>query len=585
MASIYSSKSTYGWQLRLDYTVSQDVAGNKSTIAIDLYIYNGTGFSKNVAANSCYYTIYDSTKIYNPYEYTDSQKNTWIKLGSKSVAVTHDADGTKTVTLSGYWASGFTSQYTPESLSASGSVALPTIPRASTLKIADGTLGTAQTLTISRASSSFTHTLSYACGTASGTIGSAKTTATSVSWTPPVALAAQNTTSQSVSVAVTLITYNGSTEIGRKAYTVNMTVPASVKPTVSITTSNPEGHLNKYGGYVQGKSTCKIVLAVTKGQGSDIKSYSIKVGTSLAYSTNGVTTGVLQESGDAVKITVTVTDSRGRSGTKEATIKVLPYHVPKVTGISAYRCEEDGTADACGAYANTQFTGEISPLGNKNSASYKACRRVRGTSAWTDLGSYNGYNTSASIINNAELDTSYEYSVVATDDFGSVRSTIVSMASGTVLIATTPDMDGLSVGQMETKSGVFGVGWDLELKGYTIKQLADHVVAQGADGMWTYRKWHSGIAECWGKVENLSTSGGAVQMNWPQTNGLFTVIDAVEATAWYGADASTRTARSLFITVSTNTEHCTLYLRRGDGSLPPDGTNFAVSIKAIGRWK
>lgn len=27
----------------------------------------------------------------------------------------------------------------------------------------------------------------------------------------------------------------------------------------------------------------------------------------------------------------------------------------------------------------------------------------------------------------------------------------------------------------------------------------DYVVEQGTSGMWTYRKWNSGIAECWGK--------------------------------------------------------------------------------------
>ena len=28
--------------------------------------------------------------------------------------------------------------------------------------------------------------------------------------------------------------------------------------------------------------------------------------------------------------------------------------------------------------------------------------------------------------------------------------------------------------------------------------LGDYVVEQGTDGIWTYRKWNSGIAECWG---------------------------------------------------------------------------------------
>jgi hypothetical protein len=27
----------------------------------------------------------------------------------------------------------------------------------------------------------------------------------------------------------------------------------------------------------------------------------------------------------------------------------------------------------------------------------------------------------------------------------------------------------------------------------------DYIVEQGVSGIWTYRKWNSGIAECWGK--------------------------------------------------------------------------------------
>lgn len=40
---------------------------------------------------------------------------------------------------------------------------------------------------------------------------------------------------------------------------------------------------------------------------------------------------------------------------------------------------------------------------------------------------------------------------------------------------------------------------------------ADYIVEQGTDGIWTYRKWNSGIAECWGKwtetLSNYSTVG------------------------------------------------------------------------------
>lgn len=40
--------------------------------------------------------------------------------------------------------------------------------------------------------------------------------------------------------------------------------------------------------------------------------------------------------------------------------------------------------------------------------------------------------------------------------------------------------------------------------------IADHVVEQGKSGLWTYRKWESGVAECWGEftvsLEKLETA-------------------------------------------------------------------------------
>ena len=31
-----------------------------------------------------------------------------------------------------------------------------------------------------------------------------------------------------------------------------------------------------------------------------------------------------------------------------------------------------------------------------------------------------------------------------------------------------------------------------------LSELGDYVIEQGTSGIWTYRKWNSGIAECWG---------------------------------------------------------------------------------------
>ena len=69
---------------------------------------------------------------------------------------------------------------------------LPIVPSISQLSVAAGTLGEEQTLTITAYDDSYTHTLEYVCGSASGTIVE-KTGDTSIKWTPPIELAAQNT--------------------------------------------------------------------------------------------------------------------------------------------------------------------------------------------------------------------------------------------------------------------------------------------------------------------------------------------------------------------------------------------------------
>ena len=55
MASIYGAKSGNGWQLRLDYTVTQNVTANQSTVSMTLYIYANTTGSYHHDAHSAYY--------------------------------------------------------------------------------------------------------------------------------------------------------------------------------------------------------------------------------------------------------------------------------------------------------------------------------------------------------------------------------------------------------------------------------------------------------------------------------------------------------------------------------------------------
>lgn len=124
----------------------------------------------------------------------------------------------------------------------------------STVSTTNGTLGTAQTITITRNSSSYTHTLKYKFGSATGTIGTG--IATSKSWTPSTSLAAQFPSAKSGTCTITCETYSGSTLLGSSTTTCTLTIPSSVCCTVAsvAVTETVAGLAAKFGAFVQGKS-------------------------------------------------------------------------------------------------------------------------------------------------------------------------------------------------------------------------------------------------------------------------------------------------------------------------------------------
>ncbi len=291
---------------------SQSVANNTSNVTVKATV-KWTGGDNNVTGQCTGSITIDGTK----YSFSGLKFNTGKTTSgsqvimTKTVNVTHKTDGTKTLNCSTSFVTGVSSG----TISASASKALTTIPRKSTLTASNGTLGTAQTLTINRNSSSFTHTITYFCGSASGTIAT-KTTSTSISFTPPLSLASQNTTGTSVSVKFTIATYSGSTSLGSNTKTITCSIPSSVKPSCKITVSDAAG----YSVYVKGYSKFKITVTPTTSYGSAIASYSVNAN-GTTYTTASVTTSVLASSG-TLTITATVKDKRGRTGTATKTVTV-----------------------------------------------------------------------------------------------------------------------------------------------------------------------------------------------------------------------------------------------------------------------
>lgn len=344
-------------------------------------------------------------------------------IASGSFKVTHSATGTLSLAV----AAGFTSGVGLGSASLSGTFTGVTIPRATTptLSASSVALGSAVTITMSRASSSFDHTVSYAIGDASGTIGS--DLGTSVTWTPPLSLANQLPSATSGKVTITCKTYNGSTLIGTKTVQLTVTIPSSVKPSISsVAVSEAVTAVTSAFGnrYVKTLSQLNVNITAAGSYGSTISSYKTELD-GVVYISKTFTSNALNTAG-TVPVKVTVTDSRGRTATTTKNITVVDYTAPTITSMTYYPCNSAGTQTSNGTYTKVTITGVIASVANQNSRSltlkYKKATATTYTTKTLTVSAYSF--TVSTIISGTDPTVTYEYVATLSDKISSTTHTI-----------------------------------------------------------------------------------------------------------------------------------------------------------------
>ena len=459
------------YTLRVDWSQSKNISANTSTITCKLYLVNDWSLSIGSRSNTC--TIDGTAQSYS--SSSISSTGTHL-LGTVSRTVSHSSDGSKSLTISAVFNIQATLSGTYySSISASATITLDSIARASSVSASNTSMGTATTVAISRASSSFTHTLTYAFGSTSGTIAT-KTTATSVSWTPPISLASQIPSTTSGICTITCTTYNGSTSIGSKTCTLTLTVPASVKPTIgSLTATRVNGDVpSTWGIYVQSKSKATITISGADGSyGSTIKSYSISGG-GYSSTASTLTTGFLNSSG-TITFTATVTDSRGRtSAAATVSISVVAYSPPAFSTYSSQRCTNTGALSDDGTYIKGTVTYSYATCSSKNTLSCTTYYRVAGASTWTDASA--SFTSGTAFVFGGGListETSYEIRYVLTDAFHTIAVVdIVSTAS--VVMDFKSGGKGVAIGKVSETDNCFEVSekWNVKVYG---KLLSDYI--------------------------------------------------------------------------------------------------------------
>src|SRR5690606_17230572 len=288
---------------------------------------------------------------------------------------------------------------------------LDDIPRTSnpSVNFSSRAMRSAITISTNRKSTSFTHTLTYKFGKASGTI--ATNVGASYSWTIPMSLANQIPNSTSGTCTITCVTYSGSTRVGSSSVTFKATVPSSVVPSIGSIGHNEYYQLYRdfmgstTGPYIQGLSRVNLSINNASGAyGSSIRSYKITFN-GKTYNSRTATSSTVTSSG-TLTITGTVTDSRGRSASKSATVNVLAYSPPEVRTFEVTRLNPDGTPNDMGVGAKVTWGGSFTSLDNRNTLTVTVKTKPRGSSTWTTVHSYNAGNT-GSVPTQSQIFSSY----------------------------------------------------------------------------------------------------------------------------------------------------------------------------------
>lgn len=439
---------------------SQNVAGNTSNVTVTL-VAKWTGGSYNHYGDSNGWLKIDGTNYtfsgvkINPNRTTTGQQT----LLSKTVNVSHNADGTKVLQCSASFVTGLSSSGTQ---TASGSKTLTTIPRASTPTLSSSRvdMGAAVTIYTNRASSSFTHDLTYSfAGEGVNTAGTiAAGVGASYTWTTPD-LASKIPNSTTGTLSIRCVTKSGGTSVGSKTITMTLVVPMTAVPTISALTVSEatSGVAAQFGAFIQGKSKIKATITAAGAKGSTIKYYKSTFN-GKTYNTSSWTSPVVTSTGSMTVETI-VTDSRNRTAKKTTTINILAYSPPGINSLQVYRVNAAGGADQNGVNIAVRYKYSVISLSGKNTANmvveYK--RSTADDTEWTRLLSGTALSADTTALPaSPTFSTDYQYDVrmTVTDWFGEVDTYTAPLRSGAVILDIRADGLGLGLFKTAEREGV-----------------------------------------------------------------------------------------------------------------------------------
>ena len=382
-----------------------------------------------------------------------SPGTTLCTASGTSGTITHNADGSKSVTCQvsvdagsdpmggGYIWSG--------SAGGQDTVRLTTIARASTPSIdsfptSNNTFELGKTITIymNRASTSFTHDVTFYYGSnnsrnvpvATGVTDQCAYNTNDIAAT----FLSDNPNATSLSGKIEVVTKNGTTVIGSKEITYTATIPDSYAPTITLPSNViKETELSSVGvpdkTVVRYISKKKFTVKVTPKNGASIVQVVLKDGANLRYLAQSGTTTTWTGTFDNLEtsnISFAATDSRGKIKEIALTgLTLIPYVRPTIRNAYLTRVNASTGANSELTAYGIYYNGTIGSVTNKVTVKYN----LNGGSDQTLPDSAVTYSSNnwngVAIVGTLEPDQSYSAKVTVADEFNQTITLDISLSS------------------------------------------------------------------------------------------------------------------------------------------------------------
>lgn len=518
MAQIFLSNYDGAWGYKYEFRVTAvernvNILDNTSIIdavaqlrRIDIsdngaYNTYGTAWSININGQKFSGTSVWSTK----------NTNEWQTLGNASKKITHNPDGSKTITISGEHVGNSASGNSKMgNSSGSGSLTLTKIPRASkvSLSTTNFTIGTTVRINTNRVTSSFTHKAKI---TFNGkTLSDKNNIGSYLDWNTSDLFSLMTDKVESTGT-VTLYTYSGSTQIGNPT-SINFTANArNQKPTftnfqyedtnstILALTGNNQKIVPRYSNI---KVKIPVSMRMIPKNSATGREYQVftqnNFSFSLKYSSTAEVSGTINNF-NSNQLNITAFDSRGNSTNviKQLSANIIQYKELALT--SNFRLERTNfvgnsiTISGGGTWKNVNF-GSVT-----NSIKTMTIQIQNPSGSWSqvyDIKNLFNFDTNGTWYNkddnefssfNFVFGTEYNVQIIVKDELSTI--TVNTKVNGGNVLLDGLKGYGVAVGGIFDKTkGVFQVHkgtaelLDLDANGMTLRSSAGNVILDVKDG-------------------------------------------------------------------------------------------------------